>query len=231
MRRAPRQRHRPDRPSFRLVPSYPRPWRRAVHRFARPLRHHPMRGRSGFARVQGRGKVPLGMGGADRRQGAPPSRWHRQPGVADRGGRSLCQRDRGAGACGRAAAAGVRRAGISRRHKAQVPLPRPASREAAPEHHDPRRHRRFDAQADEGAGLLRIPDPDPDGVLAGRGAGFSGAVADSSRKILRAAAGAAAVQAAPDDVGLRPLLPDRAVLSRRGPARRPPAGRVLSARR
>ena len=29
---------------------------------------------------------------------------------------------------------------------------------------------------------------------------------------------------------LRPLLPDRAVFSRRGPARRPPAGRVLSAR-
>ena len=49
-------------------------------------------------------------------------------------------------------------------------------------------------------------------------------------QILRAAAGAAAVQAAPDDVGLRPLLPDRAVFSRRGPARRPPAGRVLSAR-
>ncbi len=33
-------------------------------------------------------------------------------------------------------------------------------------------------------------------------------------KILRAAAGAAAVQAAPDDVGLRSLLPDRAVFPR-----------------
>ena len=28
--------------------------------------------------------------------------------------------------------------------------------------------RRFHAQADEGAGLLRVPDADPDGVLAGR---------------------------------------------------------------
>jgi hypothetical protein len=35
---------------------------------------------------------------------------------------------------------------------------------------------------------------------------------------------AAAVQADPDDGGLRPLLPDRALLPRRSPARRPPAG-------
>ena len=33
-----------------------------------------------------------------------------------------------------------------------------------------------------------------------------------------------------DDVRLRPLLPDRALFPRRGPARRPAAGRVLSAR-
>ena len=58
-----------------------------------------------------------------------------------------------------------------------------------------------------------------------------GAVPDSSGKILRAAAGAAAVQAAADDVGLRPLFPDRALLPRRGPARRPAARRILSARR
>jgi hypothetical protein len=49
-------------------------------------------------------------------------------------------------------------------------------------------------------------------------------------QVLRAAAVAAAVQAAADDVGARPLLPDRALLPRRGPARRPPA-RVHPARR
>ena len=49
--------------------------------------------------------------------------------------------------------------------------------QAAPQHHDPRRDRRFHAQADEGAGLLRIPDPDPDGVVAGGRAGLPGAVA------------------------------------------------------
>ena len=42
-------------------------------------------------------------------------------------------------------------------------------------------------------------------------------------RVLRAAAVAAAVQADPDGGGLRPLLPDRALLPRRGAARRPPA--------
>ena len=43
------------------------------------------------------------------------------------------------------------------------------------------------------------------------------------RQVLRAAAVAAALQADPDDRRHRPLLPDRALLPRRGPARRPPA--------
>jgi hypothetical protein len=43
-------------------------------------------------------------------------------------------------------------------------------------------------------------------------------------ELLRAAAVAADLQADPDDLRLRPLLPDRALLPRRGPARRPPAG-------
>ncbi len=45
-------------------------------------------------------------------------------------------------------------------------------------------------------------------------AGLPGAVAHPSRKVLRAAASAAAVQAIADDVGLRPLFPDRAVFPR-----------------
>ena len=88
----------------------------------------------------------------------------------------------------------------------------------------------FDPPAHEGAGLFRIPDADPDRLVARRRARLSGAVAHPSGKILCAAAGAAAVQAAHHGGGLRPLFPDRAVLSRRGRPRRPLAGRVLSAR-
>ena len=98
------------------------------------------------------------------------------------------------------------------------------------QHHDARADHRLDPPAHEGAGLLRIPDADPDRVVAGRRARLPGAVAAASRKVLRAAAGAAAVQAAHHDRGLRPLFPDRAVLPRRGCARRPFARRVLPAR-
>ena len=84
--------------------------------------------------------------------------------------------------------------------------------------------------AHEGGGIQRIPDPDPHRLLAGRRARLSGALAHSSRQILRPAAGAAAIQAAADDGRLRPLFPDRALFPRRGPARRPPAGRILPAR-
>ena len=228
--RAPRQRHRQGRPAVRLVPSHPRPWRPAVHRSARPLRPDPGGGRSRQPGVQGRRDAARGMGGADRRQGAPPAGGHRESRTADRRGRGLHHRDRGAGAGRRVADAGVRRSGISRGNQAQVPLPRSAPRQAAPQHHDARRDHRFDPPPHEGAGLLRIPDADPDRVVAGRRARLSGAVAHPSRKVLRAAAGAAAVQAAHHGVGLRPLFPDRALLPRRGRARRPLARRVLSAR-
>ena len=68
------------------------------------------------------------------------------------------------------------------------------------------------ASSPEGARDFLVPSPHPRG------------------QVLRAAAGAADLQAADHGVGLRPLFPDRAVLPRRGPARRPPAGRVLPAR-
>ena len=64
--------------------------------------------------------------------------------------------------------------------------------------------------------LLRVPDPDPDRVVARRRARLPGAVAAASGQVLRAAAGAAAVQAAHHGGGLRPLFPDRALLPRRG---------------
>ena len=56
-----------------------------------------------------------------------------------------------------------------------------------------------------------------------------GAEPHPSRRVLRPAPVAATLQAVADDVGDGSLLPDRALLPRRGPARRPPA-RVHPAR-
>ena len=72
-------------------------------------------------------------------------------------------------------------------------------------------------------GFHRHRDADAHALDAGRRARLSRAFARAPRAVLRAAAVAAAVQAAADDRGLRPLLPDRQVLPRRGPARRPAA--------
>ena len=80
------------------------------------------------------------------------------------------------------------------------------------------------------AGLHRVPDADPDRLVARGCARLPGAVAAASRQVLRPAAGAAAVQAALHDLRLRPVLPDRPLLSRRGRPRRPQPGRVLPAR-
>ena len=84
--------------------------------------------------------------------------------------------------------------------------------------------------AHEGARLFRVSDPDPDGLLARRRPRLSRAVAAPSGKILRAAAGAAAVQTTDHGVRLRSLLSDRALFPRRGCARRSFTRRVLSAR-
>ena len=78
--------------------------------------------------------------------------------------------------------------------------------------------------ADDRRWLHRVPDADPDLELAGGRPRLPRAEPRASRQVLRAAAGAPAVQAAPDGGGLRPLLPDRPVLPRRGRPRRPVAG-------
>ena len=75
----------------------------------------------------------------------------------------------------------------------------------------------------EPAGISRDRNADPDQVHARGRARFSGAQPRASRRVLRAAAVAADLQADPDDLGLRPLFPDCPLLPRRGPARRPPA--------
>ena len=77
------------------------------------------------------------------------------------------------------------------------------------------------APADDRAGLHRVPDPDPDRLEPRGRARLPRAEPRPSGQVLRAPAGAADVQAAADGRGLRPLFPDRAVLPRRGRARRP----------
>ena len=73
------------------------------------------------------------------------------------------------------------------------------------------------------AGLSRDRDADAGEVDARRGARLPGAEPRAPGRVLRAAAVAADLQADPDDLRARSLLPDRQVLPRRGPARRPPA--------
>ena len=72
-------------------------------------------------------------------------------------------------------------------------------------------------------GFLEIETPILYQVHARGRARFSGAQPRSSRRVLRAAAVAADLQADSDDLRLRPLLPDRPLLPRRGPEGRPPA--------
>ena len=142
-------------------------------------------------------------------------------------GRTARARDRGAEPL-RADPVPARRGGQGR-DAAQVPLHRPASRrDAEAPAPAPCRHAR-DARIPRRPRLHRRRDADADQGDAGRRARLPRAEPHAARQVLRAAAVAADLQAAADDVGLRPLLPDRALLPRRGPARRSPA-RVHAAR-
>ena len=71
--------------------------------------------------------------------------------------------------------------------------------------------------------LRRNRNADPVARHARRRARLPGAQPRQPGKLLRAAAIAAAFEAAPDGIRLRPLLSDCAMLPRRGPARQPPA--------
>ena len=85
------------------------------------------------------------------------------------------------------------------------------------------------AQVHGRARLRRRRDADPDEDDARGCARLSRAEPHAAGQLLRAAAVAAAHEAAADDVGARPLLSDREVLSRRGSARGS-AARVHAAR-
>ena len=88
--------------------------------------------------------------------------------------------------------------GDSRGAAAALPLPRSAPREAAREHRAALAGHREHPPAHERAGLPRVPDADPDLELARGRARLPRAEPHAPGQVLRAAAGAAAVQAAPD---------------------------------
>ena len=78
-------------------------------------------------------------------------------------------------------------------------------------------------------GFLEITTPILTALLPGGRTGLSGACPEASRQVLRPASGPPAVQAAADDLRLRPVLPDRPLLPGRGCPWRPLSRRVLPA--
>ena len=231
LRRAPRKRHRQRRAAFGLVPSHPRPWRRAVHRSARPLRHHPGGRRSRQSGVQGRRDAALRNGwcASTARCGggrtAPTT-----PTCRPARSRSISARSKCWGAAGELPMPvfgeqeypedirlNYRFLDLRREHLHRNIMKRGAIIDSLRRRMKEQGFFEFQtpiltASSPEGARDYLVPSRLHPG------------------KVLRAAAGAAAVQAADHDLRLRPLFPDRAVLSRRGRARRPLARRVLSAR-
>ena len=164
-----------------------------------------------------------------RGRGRSPIRGDRQPRHADGRGRGARDGARGARAGGDARLPDRRGHGRRRGAAPAPPLPRPASRaDAARARAAPPRHA-GDPRPPERGGVPRHRDADPDALHARGRARLRGPGAHAARRLLRAAAVAAALQAAADDRGLRALLPDRPLLPRRGAARRPPA-RVHPAR-
>ena len=152
-----------------------------------------------------------------------------QPGPADRRGRAGGDRVRAARRR-RDAAVPDRRGRAGRGGAAAaLPLPRPA--QGADARHDgaaPRR-RQDDPRLPLRARLPRDRDADHDPLDARGRARLPGAEPPDPRLLVRAAAVAAALQAAADGRRPRALLPDPALLPRRGLPRRPPA-RVHAAR-
>src|SRR5437867_5958501 len=93
-----------------------------------------------------------------------------------------------------------------------LPLPRPPAREAPSEHPAPEPCHRVDPPAHDRGRLHRVPDADPHVELPRARARLRRAQPRPTGEVLRAAAGAAAVQAAPDGRRVRSLLPARPVL-------------------
>ena len=136
---------RAARPPLGLGARQARPWRPAVHRPARPLRHDPMRVRRRLAGLRCGGHGAAGERDHRHRPGGPARDRHGEPKAAHRRDRSL----RAARPVVQSAAevlpmqvAGDEK--FPEDHAAEIPLPRPAARQAAPQHHAARRGHRLD---------------------------------------------------------------------------------------
>ena len=152
------------------------------------------------------------------------------PDARHRRGRARRVRGRGP-QHGRAAAVPRRRAGRHRRDRPPAPpLRRPAPRPHAAQPAGPGDGQQRHPPLDGGPGLRRDRDADAHRVDARGRPRLRRAVAPAPRPLLRPAAEPAAVQAALHGRRHRPLLPDRPLPARRGPAGRPPV-RVHAARR
>ncbi len=175
-------------------------------------------------RVRRGGACPSRVGGGARRSGqATPGRY-REPPHADRrrGGcdltRTSAERQRDA------AVRGGGRDRDRRAHAHALPLRRhPTSRGAC----RPRAARSRDPALPQGTRKPRVHggrDTGAHEVDTGRRSRLRGAEQAESRQVLRSAAVSPAVQATPHGRRHRALLPDRALLSGRGPQSRPSAG-------
>ena len=111
----------------------------------------------------------------------------------------------------------------ARRDEAAVPLPRPASPRATAQPRDPPPGHARDAARPRWDGLHRGRDPHPHPRHPRGRARLPRPEPRAPRRVVRAAAVAADLQADPDGGGDRSLLPDLPLLPRRGPAGRPTA--------
>ena len=166
----------------RLGAPGPRPWRSPLHRPSRSLRRHTDRRRPRFAGFRRCRVGAVGMGDQGRRGGEGAVGRHRERQSADRRNRDLRQVDRDSVEGGGAAAAGFRRAGLSGGRSPPLPFPRPPARAAARECAEARGDYFVCPPADDRGRLFRVPNADPDGLVAGGRAGFPGAVAASTRE-------------------------------------------------
>ncbi len=154
---------RADRPPVGLGAPQARPRRGAVRRPARPLRAHADRLRRGFA---GAARCSSGLrlesvvtiDGNVKARAEGTTNPNLPTGEIEVYARAVDRAEPRRGA----ADAGGGRAGVSRGHPPQVPLPRPAARERARQHDAAQPGHRQPAPAHDRAGLHRVPDPDPD---------------------------------------------------------------------
>ena len=145
--------------------------------------------------------------------------------------RSRCRSTSSRSCRARAAAVPARRRERRRQRSDALPLARPPPAETAAEHPPARPDGRCDQAGDGERRVRRHPDADPLEADAGGRTRLSRPVATAAGSLLCPAAVAADREAAARHRRLRAVLPDRNLLPRRGPPRRPCAGNHAARRR